>query len=351
MKIDYESVRYGWVRDVEKPKKCQKKASLYVEDLYDNSLVELTHRRKDRAYKIFREMKPLGMPITAVPAKKKNRFCYVAASTRIIESSDELADEIVGTFAGSIGRKFFLKKTNNNFDSICSKIEESKGRGQEYWMVVLNTDNAREECELINILSKKDPAECCIYTPYNYEFDEFSLRPVSQAKVSKLFHCLASLGTDPYSRSPRGIPFLLADYGCEPRCHAMCREILKYDVTPVKLWAFSNGGYFEIDSCIHPSSKVPWSHHTAPALITKKGLAVLDPSLAKRPLSVYEWFAKFGKEPSRIDCTSHHIYNMSNSLCRFSSDPQYKITEQRLMELRLNLQCTVRYCKSLPCSY
>ncbi|MBX7214204.1 MAG: hypothetical protein K1X39_09360 [Thermoflexales bacterium] len=91
----------------------------------------------------------------------------------------------------------------------------------------------------------------------------------------------------------KDIAFNYPPDGCYARAHMMTTRIREtYGVEPSKVWAF---GDLSVDTN-GPYGSVRWGYHVAPVLpvLQPDGTVVnmvIDPSIARRPISVNEWKA------------------------------------------------------------
>jgi hypothetical protein len=151
-------------------------------------------------------------------------------------------------------------------------------------------------------------------------------QPLSMAEVEALFADLAGL---------EYIPFDFPVEGCNARAHEMCRVMRERGIVCAKAWTI------EVDRPPYAYNKefgdtqgyVYWHHHVAPTVCVagpdgKTIEMVLDPALAKGPLTMEQWLEKqggpFGLRLERTD-DGPYIYTLV--------DPKDPDSHEALVEL------------------
>ncbi len=117
---------------------------------------------------------------------------------------------------------------------------------------------------------------------------------VNYAKALEVFKAVAAR-TD--------IAFRYVPDGCYARAHLMGLQMQALGLKPGKAWSFADDAFFRkikdapplvARSGNHPKGFVVWGYHVAPALKVRKQdgsvlVAVIDPSLAEKPVSLSAW--------------------------------------------------------------
>ena len=95
--------------------------------------------------------------------------------------------------------------------------------------------------------------------------------------------------------------------GCYARTHVMVQWLLGQGLTPSKEWAFAASAtdLLWTETPHHPTGRVQWGYHVAPALAVRgpDGVSqemVFDPLLFDRPVSVEEWRKALHDTPTLV---------------------------------------------------
>lgn len=111
---------------------------------------------------------------------------------------------------------------------------------------------------------------------------EFKVSIVSLCQVARLF---AEVASQPH------IPFRYPEDGCYARAHEMSRILESEGIITGKVFIEGN---LRVETKNSPTGYVEWWYHVAPVLIVDRhglqDVAVLDPSIFDRAVTVEEWF-------------------------------------------------------------
>lgn len=289
------------------------------------------------------EMKTLEMPLAVVrvPAGSATRYCFLGALPRRVVQLEELTHplRLEGEILGAFGCEFVVNGTNPNYCRIKERMERSLSEKLEFWTIVAAGPASQRQL-IVDVLEPFDKPHCVLGEPFHDEFDEAGFYPVTPEKATEIFESFDS--TSPTSGPLTGIPFKYVFDGCEDRCHQMVKQILarNENIQPFKIWAFPQDSYLKFRTEYSPlNCQVLWAFHCAPALMTTRGVQVIDPSTGSCPVSVPTWHRNFQTGGSKLYYTSHHVYQTRIDYCKvFMSDPQYSISDLMIRVYRIHLR-------------
>ena len=242
------------------------------------------------------EMKELGMPIAQLNAAVDCSF--VGALPLYVHSVKELdhPKRLVGGFDSAFGGNFVVSGDNPKYNRIKERLEKSQDNGTLYWILFVVFSYQGQPIQIIiDVIKEFIEPKCTPGLPFDDDFDEVGFFPIDPGIVTEIFESFES--TSSSSGPLTGIPFQYVLEGCEDRCHQMVKQILARvdNIQPIKLWAFPFGSKsLSAESTSAPppfQCKTLWDFHTAPAVMTTRGVRIIDPSLSSSPESVTAWFA------------------------------------------------------------
>ncbi|MEM7453014.1 MAG: protein-glutamine glutaminase family protein [Planctomycetota bacterium] len=339
---------HGLITSVGKFKGGASTARVQIEEFESGDGLDFGFERGLRLRSIFKEMCCLGMPLTVRGNVADSEVSFFGSLPFQFTSAIEHPTEFK-VLSLSTQRETFVSKSNPHLESILEKIAHSRDFRVDYWCTILDP-GADGRIEIINILYEVEPIKCFHERPFETQFDEDSYEPVSTKEVAKLHRYFEKISTNPNSGPLTGIPFKFVSDGCHHRAHEMSRILLEAGISPIKAWAFSKdqNNPLRYKTPYHPTGETSWAFHCAPAVLTKKGYLVIDPATLKKPRPVRYWFNQIRARGSKLYCTSHHVFRLSDSLCRFRSDPEYKNAQFRLRIYRINLRLMALRLGPLP---
>ncbi len=306
---------------------------------------------------VFRSMSSLEQPLQ-VSQRQSDQYVFLSPKCCSIESISRDNDSWIVKTIHENAEVFCVSDSNDASESLVRKLRQSRDTGKSLWFVT-QTD-LKPPCSLrsgstdpmkTEILALLDtsisPSSCDAKKPFLWTFDESQHDPIDVAHAQELFCDLRRQSTDPKSGPLTGIPFLFPSAGCVQRSHAIARHLLKERILPLKIWVY---GTLKFRTRHDPHCQVGWDFHTAPAVWTKSGLLVLDPSVCQEAVSIARWYGNFCPlGDQQVYVVSHHVYWFSHSGCQVFSDPNYHDTEQKLAYIRNALRLQTAAYGFPPC--
>lgn len=333
--MDDKNICYGRIENLDALLQARTK-KVAIADERSNAITKHACRPRKKLLRALRDAQGLDMPVLVQPRSKRPPL-YFGSQPYSVQSFEEDEDEITVQFAESQNKAVVPKHATPNVDAIRQKLMLSRDRGIVFWVPLIGFGIGQRP-RIVDILHEVDGPKCCVGTPHHAQYDAESHRPVSVSGVQKLFKKIRRLSTRRRKGRLRGIPFRYVADGCQYRCHAMCRELLSLGVWPMKAWAFATKRTFRFPTKDHVNCEARWQFHCAAVVQTTDGLYVIDPSTQDYAVPVSSWYAELRNNGAKLYITSHHVFRTTIDLCRFESDPEYKVTEHRLRVHRINLR-------------
>ena len=221
--------------------------------------------------------------------------------------------------------KLFL--AHERYSDSFKLLEDSLAEKTSIW--VAHSNNIKSE---IVFATSRETGRTGVSPAMHFNQPDQQFREITEWYCRQLFRKIAKNE----SCSIHRLSFEYVEEGCTWRAHEMCRLLKLEDLDPVKVWAFGMNPRLNPRTPNHPKCEVLWSFHVAPALRTKMGLRILDPTLFDQPVSLAEWSRQLNSCDLKTLFTSMHVLVVTENFRVFQADPDYSKTHQGLVILRNN---------------